>query len=58
MNFKEWWKKNYDDNADTAAFNSWNAAKEEIIKIIFLNSHQNGTFKTDIHKVLDEIEKI
>ncbi len=63
MNFKEWWKKdgnNVKSDGGLRNFSEcgWNACKEEITRIIFLNSHQNGEFRCDIRKVLEEIEKL
>lgn len=37
---------------------AWRAAKEEILKIIFLNIKQNGHKSIDIDKTIKEIEEI
>jgi len=63
MNFDEWSKEfEYDfskfgTNVDSARV-AWDTCKEEILKIIFLNTKQNGTAKLDLKKTLEEIEKL
>ncbi len=58
--FKEWFKKQkiVGEIDPDMIEDSWNACKEEITRIIFLNSHQNGEFRCDIRRVLEEIENL
>ena len=63
MNFEEWYKKYDDYNCTTEDFpkvakDGWIACKEEVLRIIFLNTKVNGVHKVDVEKVISEIEKL
>lgn len=60
MNFEKWWKNFKDDEVvgEELAQKSWDAAKEEILRIIFLNTKINGHHSIDIEQTIKEIEKI
>ncbi len=62
MNFKQWYESEFKRNGISYNLidsqNAWNAAKEEILKIIFLNTKVNGEHKVNIEKIIEEIEKL
>lgn len=66
MNFQEWYDKHAEIDFNNEgiglevdmACQGWNACKQEILKIIFLNVKQNGKLSIDIKKTVEEIEKI
>lgn len=65
MNFIKYWEntgyfKLDKSNPDVveSSRDSWNACKEEILKIIFLNTKQNGKKTFDLEKAVAEIEKL
>ena len=62
MNFKEWWKRDGDgfhsNFPKEISEHAWNAAKEEILRIIFLNTKTNGKHTIDIDKTIKQIEEL
>jgi len=64
MNFDKWWENfgyfEYKNTSDTVevARASWDKCKEEVLKIIFLNTKQNGHKSIDVNKLAEEIEKL
>ena len=63
MNFKQWWNKdgnNVKSDGGLRNFSEcgWNACKEEILKIIFLNTKQNGKKSIDVDLLIKEIENL
>ena len=70
MNFNEFWNKhdiwtndpyisdNPVDLERKCAEYGWNSAKEEILKIIFLNTKVNGKKSLDIEELIKQIEEL
>lgn len=61
MNFKEWSDtegKNLEFSEHRAAAKAWSACRDEILKIIFLNTKVNGIHTINVDKIISEIEKL
>lgn len=63
MKFLEWFNTVYTGDRDNkieflAAQDAWDAAKQEILKTIFLNTKTNGKRTLDLNKTVAEIEEI
>lgn len=60
MNFNEWYNKE-ENKSKYTLFDSqaaWNSCREEVLKIIFLNTKVNGKHHIDFEKLLKEIQEL
>jgi hypothetical protein len=65
MNFKEWFNK-YNNNQEQdlnkeqvfLCSDGWDACREEVLKIIFLNTKLNGKKTVNIDTIIQEIESL
>lgn len=57
MNFKQW-IFNESKTLNPSAEDGWEACKQEVLKIIFLNLKENGERTIDINKTIKEVENL